>query len=976
MEQMILSLKNLYNILKKYDFPVYSGSVIGKFEKKGMTMQGFWQRQMIEEFRCETYGRMIWRNDGKRNRYTSHLCNRSEELKCYPQYARELAAHINRETMLKQIHSFGEFLIEKEYKHDMFLYRVQEIIRLCEQEDPYISEEVVTHVREGLAGHTAFSRYGSEEKLFQASYLMTIMMIYASAGKSMCIPELAMLRKKEYGLGSLWAAAKELTDVCDAGGELLTEYVPFLQDNGLPVWKFFGREEELYDLKEMAVRGQKCLICGMGGIGKTELLRQLIRLCREQGIVDKMALVPCETDFVDSVIQSFGKYSGGGDSDSEEMFRKIIQHLKWDAKNHKVLILVDNYTGNKRNDEKLREFLDIPCGVLVTSRQMELEGFEIYRLNLPSLSTGALIFRDNYESPLEKSDRQMLNEMLLDETICHPLTLRLMARAAHNRNWSVLELKEQLEKKQSVLSLRDVDSTVRVSRIYRQLYSFVKIQKECRGVAELFSILPRDSYTSEFLQKWFPQVCAENFIEQAAVLTRGGWLDADEKGSSMHPLIAQCLRKKTMTEEQMRPFIQHICNEILQAKHGHIDLGRGYELQKLARIIIHMVDRLSGPVSQEMLLAVLISMNYRGTYRQSDIVLHRVIEKLMKNCADKDEQTEVAYQMVLAQMNLADEKTLIEVYLRQKTNRTVPEWLYAAFCVMAGIVLFKKLNAYAEEVLKTGIYSEEASPQWRAEAYYWLSTLYEYGGDPEQSLSCAEEGVRFAKEYFEMIRDMYIALQSRLCAMYIAYGRKEEAEKVLEEMKHYSAEIYDDVEKYNYLATRGLYELNFGNLEASYSYYEEGLSLIEPYTGKDRNYYMVQGQMAIILQRLKRYEEAVNTYHRLLEYAQEIQDEYMLHLFNNNIAVAYLEMKQPEQALAHLDAAWQIAKDMKGFQLGEIYRNQARAYRQLNDLEKEYECVKKSTPLLDANYGPEHPRSVEMRERLAELETIEREKKL
>ena len=51
----------------------------------------------------------------------------------------------------------------------------------------------------------------------------------------------------------------------------------------LPSEHFFGREEELYDLKELLLRGGKYLVCGLGGIGKTELLRQLIRWCEREG---------------------------------------------------------------------------------------------------------------------------------------------------------------------------------------------------------------------------------------------------------------------------------------------------------------------------------------------------------------------------------------------------------------------------------------------------------------------------------------------------------------------------------------------------------------------------------------------------------------------------------------------------------------------------------------------------------------------
>ena len=95
MEKMTLSLKNIYKLLMNNDFPIYSESVIHARDRKGQTVLRFWQRIVIEEFRSMPYGKMIWRNDGKRNRYTSHLCNRSSELTCYEEYTKEIISQFH-----------------------------------------------------------------------------------------------------------------------------------------------------------------------------------------------------------------------------------------------------------------------------------------------------------------------------------------------------------------------------------------------------------------------------------------------------------------------------------------------------------------------------------------------------------------------------------------------------------------------------------------------------------------------------------------------------------------------------------------------------------------------------------------------------------------------------------------------------------------------------------------------------------------
>ena len=52
---------------------------------------------------------------------------------------------------------------------------------------------------------------------------------------------------------------------------------------------FFGREEELYDLKEMFFNSGKYLISGIGGIGKTELMRQLVSWMEQEEVKCRIA---------------------------------------------------------------------------------------------------------------------------------------------------------------------------------------------------------------------------------------------------------------------------------------------------------------------------------------------------------------------------------------------------------------------------------------------------------------------------------------------------------------------------------------------------------------------------------------------------------------------------------------------------------------------------------------------------------------
>ena len=93
----------------------------------------------------------------------------------------------------------------------------------------------------------------------------------------------------------------------------------------------------------------------------------------------------------------------------------------------------------------------------------------------------------------------------------------------------------------------------------------------------------------------------------------------------------------------------------------------------------------------------------------------------------------------------------------------------------------------------------------------------------------------------------------------------------------------------------------------------------------------------------------------------------MLSVFGNNLAVTYLELGRPREALTHLETTLEVARNQGGIALGEAQRNRARAYGFLGDRQQEYRCLLEASPLLDAAYGPDHPRAAAARQRLAEL---------
>lgn len=142
MEKTILSLKNIYRLLTVRDYPVYSLPVISEKNKKGLTLLNFWKENLLYEFRSGSYGRMVWRSQGGRNRFLSDMCNRSERIHFYEEYAAELAAQANPGTLLRQIEQIMLFLKSRAYSPEAFERRFSPFLEMLEEQDGYFSCEV------------------------------------------------------------------------------------------------------------------------------------------------------------------------------------------------------------------------------------------------------------------------------------------------------------------------------------------------------------------------------------------------------------------------------------------------------------------------------------------------------------------------------------------------------------------------------------------------------------------------------------------------------------------------------------------------------------------------------------------------------------------------------------------------------------------------------------------------------------------
>ena len=441
MDQDILSLKNIYRFLTVYDYPVYSIGIIREEDKKGLTLNKFWQKILLPIWRSGASGRVIWRCSGNRNRYLSEICNRNLQIRHFEEYAMEVIANISSDTILQQMYRFTDFLVDKRYQYEAFMQKWPLFLKMLCQKDELFHEETARLFQENERYRESMEAAGERGKLFYVSWILTMSVLHALTGPLMSGREMAAIRTdKQYNMMNLWNGSQEAYQSDKGTLQYLNRMADAWIEEAVPRQHFFGREFELFDLREKLHQGGKYILTGSSGVGKTELLRQFLLYCHSEKAIDALMVVPYQGDLEGSVLRANSVEWGAGPMDAMSRLQAGIQALR----GKKVLLLIDHVDHGPEEDKALEILIDLPCHILITAERLQLKGFEEIFLGNISAESALLIFRDNYGMPLSERDCQVMERLFEQENCRNTQLLCRLGRLAARERWTVEELERKI----------------------------------------------------------------------------------------------------------------------------------------------------------------------------------------------------------------------------------------------------------------------------------------------------------------------------------------------------------------------------------------------------------------------------------------------------------------------------------------------------------------------------------------------------
>ena len=980
MKTEILSLKNIYKFLTTNDYPVYSNGIIRKENRRGLTLNQFCDENILVDFKDRKNGKVIWRMDGGRNRYVSEICNRSGEQSIYKEYAKEVLAAADQETVLRQLRQMMSFLFERQYHPDSFWRKADAYIELLEKEDVAFTEDVAEYFRNAMKQYNGLETSGVKANAFCVSWFLSYFILFAltaNEGTESFIHKIK--EEKAFTLLSMLKtySEKKKSEVREVS--FLTGNNTELSRQPLGASHFFGRQTELFELSELLKKGGKYLVSGMGGSGKTELMRQFLRNCMEERAVDYIGIVQYEGGLARSIVKAF---SGTHGTDLEESYKEVLTRIRMCA-DKKVLLIIDNMDGGI-DEAELDALCKLQVTVFVTSRYQKLKGFQTYALKSIGQDAGRLIFRDNYGSVLSTEDKQVLDEIVNEDLWCHTLTLRLLARTAQSNSWSLQKLKEKLSLGNATAGYTESERYESLRQVYLQMYASAKRTKEEINLLRIFAALPYRNYDMGWIQKYLQNMAETETVEEVFEhLWEKGWLEKSETGYSMHPFISECILSQPLTEIEATPFFDvilwawqmlgksigaNLIPEIIYENDRYMELDA--ELMQTTMLIRPMLSKLSGKFTERYVQLYLISITFESIYYGITKSGIDALHKLETKSAELSTETKVGVHIMQAALESVskaeDLNELKKQFESAKANAAIADEMKFAFAETLGMRYYHSGGMELAEELVDYVLENCLSPAVLIGAYSVKACVVVQKGDYDAYMNYLQKGIALGRENgYEKGKEMQLLL-SNLCDLYMALRQFDEAEKLLNELEQLT-ENSSYFLRQHLLHRRGNLFMYRGDEGFGVAELTESKSLAQGiYQDTEQsNYAAAVVDLAMALNKAKRYEESAENYKEALAIYMSLEGyDFDKHRILNNMSVMYLDRAMPEVAMEYLPEAYERGKALGGLAFAETANNMSKAYRALGNREKELEYLKEAAPILEQFYGGEHPKVIDAKERL------------
>lgn len=859
------------------------------------TLIRFWRELLIGILDDDALA-MLDNTKDKRSRSLSNIMNRTGSAGVKSPLYEEFAKKLDSAGFLKLTVAWLEMLNRQEPDWFLFMDSLCAFEDMCIAGDQAITPDIRAHLQalRGEVNEAFAADYQSQG--FYCCVQLAWLTVYAFLGSHMDNRRIALFRNNdELSASRLYMKYRHVTfgrfvpvaltsRECEACKQALVKeaYVPCPAN---VVEALYARLEE---------RG-KVLVSAVGGMGKTELVRQVLVRCSELGRYSRLAFV----QYTDNLVESFKRAFQELQNTEPDDVLGAVGELLDKAYSGRTLLIIDN----ARIDNDLEQWQKVAClgcDVLVTSRQREMEGFAEFYLSPMGVEETRRLLEISCGYPLSDDIEEF--QRLQRRVNGHTLAIILLGKTLKVRSLTVEALNSEIDTSgyQNLQLVYHGESEGFIEKL-KKVFSTTIVDQKSRRLLTLFSMLDFRNWAARNVEKLL--LDAEPEVRRVTELLYrnhlNGWLELNQNGYAMQPAIAEAMRTECGMLQDYPMLERYLREMFVQDIDGLYCLGM--DAAAGANMVAFLAEN-GKNVPEEVILGAMVysSANYTKT-----------MERLLPFCvkSDKKETRFIAHcyerAAILNKERNSKEANDITPMLKEAEEIDFSNPLAVTGVQIVGAMLDDEWNEELFELLGRVLKNcRNSIPRGEALLHYAIM-LMSSSGDFEKAREIMAQAEEMDPEKKSLSFQMH--LQMTVCFLEDKVGNRAEAlnklERLAERIDKVSVGIISDNSWMDFYSLLSDICYKQGLPEKTKMYAQRSIEAYEKLADeRDRNDPEKLWRLAQAYRRAEQPENALEANHRLMRSMKRYDrlSPLVLHAWNQR-GIAFYELGKYKQSLKALE---------------------------------------------------------------------------